>query len=640
MFSRSIALTFVVACCAQGWANDRPAWVMPEVLNVRKGPGTDTARVGQLRRGDQVTVTAFRPDRWCRVNLPAGGTGWVREEYLEFSRIKAQEELARAGGASAAPAWVQGSVVNLRSGPDIGSGIAVQLKRGEKVHVVGQEGNWRRVKSDGGQFGWIRRDLLEFDPEKGRTLAAGTASTAARAEPPPAWVSVNVANVRSGPSTGYSLAGQFTLGTKVFILERKDGWARCKGPDVTGWIHADLLETNVERGRTLAAGDAGTRDKAYCIGGLVSLRRGPSTDSEKVGDVREGTTLWVQEEKDGWCRVDVEGGSAGWIAGWYVRRHGANTTVTQAPAAPTPAPPAADFPAPTRAASTDTRLQPFRAWIAADNTNVRYGPGVDRDVKFQLGKHSPVEVVETQGQWCRVRTDSGTYGWAAGWVLDFQPPGQPEATKVVEGEPVEAKAGWVNRPRVNVRTAPGTDNTIATRATLGTEVVITEQQDGWLRVALSDGTMGWVAENLIKTRAEHADLQPDGARADDISSRGRAVVREAMRHLGKAYVRGASGPNTFDCSGLTSYVYRQFGINLPRTTGGQYLRGRPVSRDELELGDVVVFKDTYRSGISHVGIYIGQGRFIHASNSRGGVKITDLDSSYYAPRYVGARRMF
>lgn len=634
-----MALALAVAWCAPSWASERPAWVMAEVLNVREGPGTDRERVGQLRRGDRVTVTAFRSDRWCRVNLPGGGTGWVREEYLEFSRIKAEEELARHA-ASAAPAWVQGSVVNLRSRPDIGSAVITQLARGEEVQVVGHDGNWRRVRSAAGQFGWIRRDLLEFDAQQGRALAAGNGG-AARSEPPPAWVSVNVANVRSGPSTGYSLAGQFTRGTKVFILERRDDWARCKGPDATGWIHADLLETNVERGRALAAGDAGARDKAYCIGGLVGLRRGPSTNTERVGEVREGTTLWIQEEKDGWVRVDVEGGSAGWIAGWYVRRHGANTAVAQRPAAPTPSPPGADFPAPTRPAATETRLEPFRAWIASDNTNVRYGPGVDRDVKFQLGKQTPVEVLETQGQWCRIRTESGTYGWAAGWVLDFQPPGQPEATKIVEGEPVEAKAGWVNRPRINVRTAPGTDNAIATRVTLGTEIVIVDQQDGWLRVALSDGTMGWVAENLIKTRAEHAALQRDpGATAEDASSRGRAVVREAMRHLGKAYVRGTSGPNTFDCSGLTSYVYRQFGVNLPRTSSGQYTRGRPVSRDELQLGDIVVFRNTYRSGISHVGIYIGQGRFIHASNSRSGVKITNLDSSYYAPRYVGARRVF
>jgi len=82
------------------------------------------------------------------------------------------------------------------------------------------------------------------------------------------------------------------------------------------------------------------------------------------------------------------------------------------------------------------------------------------------------------------------------------------------------------------------------------------------------------------------------------------------------------------------------GVSLPRSSDTQFRRGQPVSRSDLAPGDVVFFENTYKSGISHVGLYIGNNEFIHAANSRRGVRIDSLDSSYYAPRYAGARRMY
>ncbi len=615
------------------WAGGKAGWVTTESLNARSQPSTSSDRVATLTRGEKVTVLDVRADHWCKAVLPGGKRAWVREEYLKLSSGRSGNSAGQVHRTAATPAWIEPVVVNMRREPDLGAGVVGQLKRGEKVYVVARDGSWRKIKAAAsGEYGWVRADLLEGNAHKAREFATAPREEKHR----PAWVNANIANVRSGPSTGYSRVGQFTRGAKIHVLERRDDWARCKGAACTGWILAELLESDVAKGRELAAdGGSNGRDKAYCVANVANLREGPGTGSDRLANVREGATLWVLGEKSGWCKVQTEEGATGWMAGWYVRRHGANTTVAQAPAAPAVAA--------TVQRTQGDKSQAFRAWIAEDQTNVRYGPGVDTAVKFQLASRTPVQVVDTEGQWCKLRTDAGTTGWAAGWVLDFQPPGQPEATKVINGEKQEVKAGWVNRPTVNVRTNPDTTSPVATRAGLGTELVITGARAGWYKVAMSDGTQGWVSGNLVKTRAENlaSEAEPQSELpSGDASSRGRAIMREAMSHLGKAYVRGTSGPDTFDCSGFTSYVYRQFGIDLPRTTDGQYLRGRPVSRDDLQPGDILVFQNTYRAGISHVGLYVGQGKFIHASNSRSGVKISDLDDSYYAPRYVGARRMF
>lgn len=118
----------------------------------------------------------------------------------------------------------------------------------------------------------------------------------------------------------------------------------------------------------------------------------------------------------------------------------------------------------------------------------------------------------------------------------------------------------------------------------------------------------------------------------------RRIVSNAMQYLGAPYVWGATGPYGFDCSGFTYAMFAGAGISLPRMADEQFEVGRPVSRSSLRPGDLVFFT-TYEPGASHVGIYIGNGNFIHAS-SVADVTITSLSKSYYAERYLGARRMF
>jgi cell wall-associated NlpC family hydrolase len=116
-----------------------------------------------------------------------------------------------------------------------------------------------------------------------------------------------------------------------------------------------------------------------------------------------------------------------------------------------------------------------------------------------------------------------------------------------------------------------------------------------------------------------------------------SIVSRALSLQGTAYVFGGTSKSGFDCSGFTKYVYAGSGISLPRTSFDQFASGTPVSMDNLQPGDLVFFS-TYAKGASHVGIYIGGGRFVHASNPSSGVKVSSLSESFYASRYLGARR--
>ena len=123
------------------------------------------------------------------------------------------------------------------------------------------------------------------------------------------------------------------------------------------------------------------------------------------------------------------------------------------------------------------------------------------------------------------------------------------------------------------------------------------------------------------------------------------MMKEARTHMGKKYVWASKGPNTFDCSGFTGYVYKQFGINIGASSRGQYTLGQSVSKSHLRPGDLVFFTSrSSGSNVGHVGMVVtadnenGTVSFIHASVKKG-VTISQSTEAYYAKRYVGAKRI-
>lgn len=119
------------------------------------------------------------------------------------------------------------------------------------------------------------------------------------------------------------------------------------------------------------------------------------------------------------------------------------------------------------------------------------------------------------------------------------------------------------------------------------------------------------------------------------SSIAMSLTRSAMRFIGTPYVFGGTSPSGFDCSGYTQHVFAMLGIALPRTADAQYYAGRPTVGG-MTTGDLVFFQ-TYLPGPSHVGIYLGNGRFVHSSSH--GVMVSRLSDSYWRSRYIGAKRL-
>ena len=144
----------------------------------------------------------------------------------------------------------------------------------------------------------------------------------------------------------------------------------------------------------------------------------------------------------------------------------------------------------------------------------------------------------------------------------------------------------------------------------------------------------WITEEEMQELMEAAE-------AEAASSEAAELVNYALGFVGCSYVFGGNGPTSFDCSGFTRYVYAHFGYSINRVANDQVNNGVAVSFSELQPGDLLCFSNTYSSSdwITHVGIYIGDGRMVHAANSTRGVTVDTVTSGYYYSHFAAARRI-
>ena len=190
-----------------------------------------------------------------------------------------------------------------------------------------------------------------------------------------------------------------------------------------------------------------------------------------------------------------------------------------------------------------------------------------------------------------------------------------------------------NTSKLNVRATASASGKKLGTLSQGAVLTLEEYVDGWYRITYN-GSTGYVSAQYV-TIIDHLESAEESNTAT-----GADIAATALKYVGCSYKYGGSGPKSFDCSGLTSYVLRQFGFSIGRTASSQLGYGTSVSYSDLQPGDLVFFRNHSSSkAATHVGIYIGDGNFVHAENNRSGVKITPMSNNWYATRYVGARRL-
>ena len=455
-------------------------------------------------------------------------------------------------------------------------------------------------------------------------------------------VNAETVNIRKEPSTSATILDQLDKNDEVEILEEEDGWYKVNATideeNLTGYISKSLVDVEDDTTSTEATDNNQTQSEQGSIDNEITT----TENTEKIAENQEYTLLQeinlrllpliyskervniasgnvtVTEIINDWCKIENDT-QTGWI----------------------------------RKTQLEKAIEPQDNSTSSETQNSNTPAEQENE---QEDEQTPEEN-ETNGTTSSSSNTSSSTSEQA-----------PEVTPL-------NKTGYVSASGLRVRKEPTTSSEELDILTLNDKVTIIGEVDGWYQIEYND-EVGYVSAKYVsdtrvsdttsrggvdrtsQTKQENTSStvsnesqnttsnEAQNTASEETASNsatgttGESIVAYAKQYLGYKYVYGGSSPSKgFDCSGFTTYVFSHFGISLSRTSSGQSKNGVAVERSNLSLGDIVIFKNSSNTAIGHVGIYIGDGNLIHSGNSKTGVIITSLSSSYYKTRYVGARRV-
>lgn len=426
-------------------------------------------------------------------------------------------------------------------------------------------------------------------------------------------VVVETAKLREQANADSKVLELASLGEEVEILNEEEDWYKVKYKNITGYIRKDLIEVENKEA-------ANTTNKNETTENSITAENNTTTSSETINNNKAKTEEVVENKK--------------------------------------------------------VKL--------LEDVKLKIIPLISSIELNEVKKDEEVEITETLNDWIKIKTTDGKEGWMTrrittstgeirvlvGLIDNNEKTTNTENNTTTEQQ---TKTMYVNSQTVNLREKADKTSQALKQLTINTKVTVMSTENGWSYVDVN-GTKGYIAENLLSSTTKETSRSGLTTReqaatksstttnsittenttttntatsttastktktiteSTSTSQSGNSVVSYAKQFLGCKYVYGGTSPSGFDCSGFTQYVYKNFGVNLNRTAAAQYSNGQSVT--SLQAGDLVMFG---KSGINHVGIYIGGNSFIHAANKSQGVRIDTLSTGYYKTNYVGARRIF
>ena len=430
-----------------------------------------------------------------------------------------------------------------------------------------------------------------------------------------ATVKADLLNVRSLASTSSDIVTRVKEGDELEILSSSDGWYMVKTPDgFEGYVKSDYITLNAQYfGRVTAS--------------ALMVRSSTGTSSPIVTKLNNGDVVELLSYDGSWYKIKMQDGTSGFASAEYIQQD-SSVTAFKAQTVQPPAETTYTFPT---------------GFVSSALTRLHETTGEYSTVIALLTKGEELSLLAYDGAWYKVRRFDGMEGYVSvGFVALTR-----ETSLSGMDFPIP---GYVNATTLNFRSAPSTWSNITASITKGTEISLYSYSDEWYKAKLYDGREGYVSSSYISlnpvaytTTAPpiiNSNFTPKVPPTDATRALGAQIVATAHEYMGIPYRYATEGPDSFDCSGFTMYIMNLYGIKLPRPSRDQYYCGFSVDKSELIPGDLVFFSSKNTSGVAHVGIYIGDGNFIHASSgSAYSVTVSSLSADYYTRHYLGAKRV-
>ena len=504
--------------------------------------------------------------------------------------------------------------LRLRSEASTSSTSLTTASKGEVVLVLNESDNgWYKV-SYNGKEGYMSGAHLDVKTTGHAELGYGT-------------INASKVNLRQGPSASHSIIAVGTKGATAYVVGIENGWFRIIFGSNICYIRSDYLDLtevpyeNIASGKTpiffKGGASTGVEVSASALKNTGSTSSSSSTSSGSSSASKPSTST----------PSTSSGSSAATAAGQI---HGI-------------------------------------AFVTGSGLRLRSAANTSSSTLASASKGEVVVVLEKNGDWCKV-----IYNLKEGYM-------HADYLKIQTTGHAELGYGAVTGSNVNLRSGATTSASKVASSNKGDKAYIVGVENGWYRVIFAGkvcfirsdflaltqvpyenkassnspifyrgGTSTGVtvsASALGNTSGSSSNSSSSGNSGSSSASKpsgsvtGQQIVETAKKYLGVPYVYGGTSPSGFDCSGLVYYVLKSHGITVSRSSAAMYKCGTPISKSQLQAGDLVFFQNTYAAGISHVGIYVGNGQFIHSPNRGKSVCFGDLNSAYYTSHYYGAIRV-
>lgn len=417
---------------------------------------------------------------------------------------------------------------------------------------------------------------------------------------------VNADSLYLRQSPGGAVITTLSKGTTVAVLNNSSSWYKVSVNGKEGYVSGEYLTGTTATDVALGTGTVKCSSS-------VNFRSAPNTSSTSYGELKNGTKVNVVGVSSGWYKVTYNG-KTGYIHPDYITLASSSAGTAIAPS------------------NTVTSTTGTAGTVkCSSSVNLRSEANTSSSILAELKNGTAVTVVSTANGWCKV-----TYSGKTGYIKQDYVSTTGSAsnnTSASTGTAAVVKCSST----VNFRSAASTSSTILGELKNGTAVTVLSTSNGWSKVSYA-GKAGYISADYLVTASSGTAISPSNTAASvSISAKRQSVLNYAAQFLGVPYVYGGSTPSGFDCSGFTSYVFKNTVGSIPRVAQAQYDATTRVSRDDLLPGDLVFFGSS-TSSISHVGIYVGSNQFIHAPSTGDVVKYSSLTGSY-ATRYQGAGRV-
>lgn len=622
-----------------------------EGIRCRVAPDASAATITTLAEGTTVFVYAEPVDGYLAIGC-GNQIGYGDVNYL-FAGGAGDEIPASA--SSVIVVGTGGMMLNCRAGAGTSFGVVATVAQGTVLTSRGASSNgWAPVVC-GGMNGFVAIAYVEASGQTPSTGTGDTPTTGGQAGTGTVSGTGSSLRCRTAADTSSAIITSLPDGTVVTTRgAASNGWVPVVCAGQNGFVSSQYLTLGSGSGTgattptaTVAPGtDSGTTGAYVKVtgtgGASLNCRSAASLSGMIITAIPFGSTVATRgATANGWVPVTC-GGKSGYVSATYV-------TATTNPGGGTTDPG-------TNPGTGDGGGTTGTAFVNAGGTGLRCRSAANTSAPI-ITTVADGASVTTRGAssdgWTPV-VCGGQNGFMASEFLSTSGGGSGTTPTPAPTTTPDNGSGLVTGDRgklsgnANMRYQASVSASLVVVVPAGEVLLVTGNGSNGYTPVDYDGLKGFVLTSLLTETSEPlserggsgSEPTPQPIPGGGSTATGNAIVNYAMRYVGYPYVWATAGPSSFDCSGYTNWVIKNVvGPDIGRGLWTQVVAGTPVSRDNLQPGDLVFFQNTYKPGLSHSGIYIGNNQFVHAENENTGVRVSDINSSYYGSRWYSAVRI-